>query len=158
MPAWFDANEPSWTGTTWGAGVDFCIAQGKELCPYEVICPEGGGSPPVGGTKSGDKWSPMSDGANRWVQVGVWNGDATNTCLGHHEIAGGVHGDPAWGLDSNRHGFMTWVSPHRQSNDARGKKRPHSSGSHHTAATLCSSPPGYGAVALLLCSARDAND
>ena len=39
----------------------------------------------------------------------MWAGSATNTCLGHHEIANGVHGDPAWGLDSNRHGFMTYI-------------------------------------------------
>ena len=27
------------------------------------------------------------------VQVGIWGGSASNTCLGHHEIAGGVHGE-----------------------------------------------------------------
>ena len=70
-----------------------------ELCPYEIYCPDGGGSPPLGGTKAGDKWSPMSDGTNRLVQVGTWGGNAVNTCLGHHEIAGGVHGDPACKLD-----------------------------------------------------------
>lgn len=56
-----------------GAGVDFCIAQSMELCPYSVYCPDGGGNPPIGGTKGGDKWSPMSDGVNRWVQVGCAN-------------------------------------------------------------------------------------
>ena len=73
--------------------------QAMELCPYQIYCPDGGGSPPLGGTKAGDKWSPMSDATNRWVQVGTWGGNAVNTCLGHHEIAGGVHGDPACKLD-----------------------------------------------------------
>lgn len=87
-PVWFDGNAPAWSGTTWGEGVDFCTGLTMELCPYSVICPDGGAMPPLGGTKGGDKWSPMSDATNRWVQVGVWGGDATNTCLGHHEIAG----------------------------------------------------------------------
>ena len=108
-PAWFDGSDPAWTGTTWGAGVDFCNAQNMELCPYEIYCPDGPANPPLGGTKPGDMWSPMSDGTNRWVQVGVWAGNAGNTCLGHHEIAGGVHGDPAWGMDGSRHGFMTYI-------------------------------------------------
>jgi hypothetical protein len=80
-----------------------------EMCPYKTYCPEGGGSPPIGGTKPGDMWSPMSDGPNRWVQVGMWSGQASNTCLGHHQIAGGVHGDPAWGQDGSRHGFMKYI-------------------------------------------------
>ena len=109
-PVWFDdSSDPPWDGTTWGASIDYCNGQGMELCPYEIYCPDGGASPPIGGTKNGDKWSPMSDAENKWVQVGVWAGSATNTCLGHHEIANGVHGDPAWGLDSNRHGFMTYI-------------------------------------------------
>eukprot|EP01050_Picozoa_sp_SAG11_P023717 SAG11_NODE_4846_length_1748_cov_1.875682_2_plen_169_part_00 len=65
-------------------------------------------SPPFPTT---DMWSPTSDRENMWVQVGVWSGesDPTTTCLGHHEIAGGVHGDPAWGTDEFRHSFMRWV-------------------------------------------------
>jgi hypothetical protein len=92
-PVWFDeSSEPSFVSTTWGKAADYCNARGKEMCPYDVYCPDGGGSPPLGGTKSGDRWAPMSDGANRWVQVGIWGGSASNTCLGHHQIAGGVHG------------------------------------------------------------------
>jgi hypothetical protein len=92
-PMWFDeSSEPSFVSTTWGKAVEYCTAKDRELCPYSVYCPAGGGSPPLGGTKSGDKWSPMADGANRWVQVGIWGGSASNTCLGHHQIAGGVHG------------------------------------------------------------------
>lgn len=71
-PTWFDdSSDPAWSGTTWGSGVDYCTDAGLELCSYASYCPEGGGSPVVGGTKSGDKWSPLADGANRWVQVGT---------------------------------------------------------------------------------------
>jgi hypothetical protein len=89
---WFDGTtSPAWalgTGPTWTDAVNFCVDMNKELCPYSVYCPNGGGSPPFGGTKPGDKWSPMSDAPNRLVQVGLWGGSAANTCLGHHEIAG----------------------------------------------------------------------
>ena len=63
-------------------------------CTDSVYCPDGGGQDPFGGTKDGDKWAPMADAPNRWVQVGTWGSDATNTCLGHHQVAGGQFGDP----------------------------------------------------------------
>ena len=63
-------------------------------CTDETYCPDGGGQEPIGGRKSGDKWSPISDSPNKWVQVGAWAGSNANTCLGHDEIANGVHGDP----------------------------------------------------------------
>ena len=114
QPTWFDDegsqyNAATWQGTTWGSGITFCDNQGMELCPYAIYCPDGGASSPVGGTKGGDMWAPVSDRSNQWVQVGVWGGDATTTCLGHHEIAGGIHGDPAWGQDGSRHGFMKHI-------------------------------------------------
>ena len=100
QPTWFDDegsqyNAATWQGTTWGSGVTFCDNQGMELCPYAIYCPDGGASSPIGGTKGGDMWAPVSDRANQWVQVGVWGSDAVTTCLGHHEIAGGIHGDPS---------------------------------------------------------------
>ena len=105
-PTWYDStgsqyNAGTWAGTTWDDGVEFCANQGNELdgdpwelCPYETYCPNGGGQEPIGGRKSGDKWSPISDSPNKWVQVGAWAGSNANTCLGHDEIANGVHGDP----------------------------------------------------------------
>ena len=104
-----DVSEPPWGGSSWGAATQFCDAQRMELCPVDVYCPNGVSQPPVGGTKSGDKWSPVSDAENRWVQVGIWSGDPSTTCQGHHEIAQGVHGDPAWGVDESRHGFMQYI-------------------------------------------------
>ena len=76
------------------------VSQGADdLCPLEVYCPDGAGSAPFGGRRQGgtgdDQWAPYgSDGANRWVQTGIWGGDPGNTCMGHHQIAGGVHGNP----------------------------------------------------------------
>eukprot|EP01050_Picozoa_sp_SAG11_P005439 SAG11_NODE_384_length_9897_cov_11.158502_7_plen_118_part_00 len=93
---WFDdVSVPAWGGSTWGAAVQFCDEAHYELCPVDAYCPGGAGSPPVGGTKQGDRWAPVSDAENRWVQVGIWSADPSTTCQGHHEIADGVHGNPA---------------------------------------------------------------
>jgi len=103
---------------TWGASVDWCVAQGAaDLCPYEVYCPDGGGAPPFRGRRVGgtgdDQWAPFSgDGTNRWVQTGIWGGDPANTCLGHHQIADGIHGDPGWGTDGQwvaDAGYLDWI-------------------------------------------------
>ena len=119
-PTWFDENADPNALATWGHAVDFCAAVGGELCTYATYCPQGGGNPPIGGVKRGDEWAPFADEPNRWVQVGApppvlpaltvadcplryrahqvgtWGGDTANTCLGHDEISGGAHGDPAW--------------------------------------------------------------
>ena len=79
---------------------------------------DGGGSAPFNGRRVGrtgdDQWAPFGgDGENRWVQTGIWGGDLGNTCLGHHEIAGGAHGNPGWGTDWNQGvadaGYLDWV-------------------------------------------------
>ena len=84
---------------SWGTAVDLCIKLGtKGLCPINAYCPSGAGSPPFKGTRAGDAWAPYGgDGTNRWVQVGTWSGDKSNTCLGHHQIRGGRYGNPGWG-------------------------------------------------------------
>ena len=103
---------------SWGAATDYCIAQGAEdLCPFEVYCPDGGAAAPFGGRQAGrngdDQWAPFGgDGSNRWVQTGIWNGDPGNTCLGHHQISGGAHGNPGWGTGNQGvadAGYMDWV-------------------------------------------------
>ena len=104
-----DTSDPAWGGSSWGAADQFCDAQRMELCPVDAYCPNGVGQAPVGGMKAGDKWSAVSDGENRWVQIGAWGGDPSTTCMGHHEIAEGVHGNPAWGLDETRYGFMQYI-------------------------------------------------
>ena len=105
------ANFPGTGFTSWGAAVDFCIAQGAEgLCPLDTICPDGAGAPPFGGRRSGgtgdDQWAPYGgDGQNKWVQTGqgcVSSADtncAGNTCMSHSSIASG---DPHWGTAGAR--------------------------------------------------------
>ena len=112
QPAWYSGTtNPAWAGASWQAAVDFCTSEGKELCRYEDYCPEGASSPPIGGTKTGDRWSPYLGGGteNKWVQVGVWSSDATTTCTGHHQINDGYYGDPVWGTDDNRYDFQEFV-------------------------------------------------
>jgi hypothetical protein len=104
LPAIFTGDwiKPTQPGAymSWGSAIDFCIAQGAEdVCPFAVYCPDGGGVAPFGGRRTGrtgnDQWAPISgQGPNVWVQTGIWGGDPGNTCLGHHQIAGGVHGNP----------------------------------------------------------------
>ena len=37
---------------------------------------------------------------NKWVQVGVFEADADNTCRHHNQLLGSVFDDPTWGVDS----------------------------------------------------------
>lgn len=106
---WFDLNTEPTPIATWGKGVDWCFLQGLELCKYDSYCPNGDGAPPTDGTKAGDEWAPIADQPNRWVQVGTWSGDVSHTCMTHDEVAGGIHGDPGWGVDPVSHGFMGWL-------------------------------------------------
>ena len=44
-----------------------------------------------------------------WVQTGIWGGDAGNTCLTHHELAGT---NPGWGSGDDSvaaAGYMDWI-------------------------------------------------
>lgn len=43
--------------SSWGAAVDYCVAQGATgLCPLDTYCPDGAGSQPFGGTRQGNQW------------------------------------------------------------------------------------------------------
>ena len=116
---WMETDAANGNGyPTWGAAVDWCVAQGAEdLCPFDVYCPDGVSDAPFGGRRVGrtgdDQWAPYSgDGTNRWVQTGIWGGNPSNTCMGHHQIAGGVHGNPGWGTDGQwvaDAGYLDWV-------------------------------------------------
>ena len=53
--------EASGAYNSWGAAVDFCIAQGgTDLCPFEVYCPDGISAAPFGGRRVG------SNGDDQW--------------------------------------------------------------------------------------------
>ena len=68
---------------SYAGALEFCAANGgDDICPYDVICPDGAGSPPYKGRRStskaagNDQWAPYSgDGDNKWVQTGIWSGD-----------------------------------------------------------------------------------
>jgi len=116
---WMDSER---SYNSWAGAVEFCVAQSSgaalaDLCPYDTYCPDGPGSPPYKGRRQGgtgdDQWAPYGgDGDNRWVQTGIWGGDPGNTCMGHHQIAGGVHGNPGWGTGNQGvadAGYLDWV-------------------------------------------------
>ena len=47
--------------------------------------------------QGGDSWSPVLDAFNEWIQIGgggLWAFGELHT-----EIAGGIHGNPSWGLE-----------------------------------------------------------
>jgi hypothetical protein len=86
---WYQIDEQM---TDHASGVAYCASQGASLCPRSRYCVQGVGAPPVGGRRSGDKWAPTSDGDNTWIQVGTWGGADSNTCMFHHDLAGGIYG------------------------------------------------------------------
>lgn len=104
--SWFEIGSAM---TDYASGKQHCSASGLMLCCYDDYCPQGQGNPPVGGTRQGDEWAPARDADNWWLQVGVWGGDPTNTCVLHHELQGGVYGLPGWGTSSDSAGHQGWV-------------------------------------------------
>ena len=81
-------------GQSWIDSQQVCTNQGKQLCTFDKICPNGEGSTPVdGGSSVGHDWSPMlrADGVtNDWVHI---SGSGHSNCKPH----GKYHGIPGWG-------------------------------------------------------------
>merc|ERR1711957_553476 len=81
-------------GQSWTDSQQVCTNQGKQLCTFDKICPNGEGSTPVdGGSSVGHDWSPMlrADGVtNDWVHI---SGSGHSNCKPH----GKYHGLPGWG-------------------------------------------------------------
>ena len=46
-----------------------CKADGKEICTSKEICKDG--KTPEGGPLPGDKWVPVKDSYNEWLQIGM---------------------------------------------------------------------------------------
>ena len=46
-----------------------CKADGKEICTSKEICKDG--KTPKGGPLPGDKWVPVKDSYNEWLQIGM---------------------------------------------------------------------------------------
>merc|ERR1711865_1004385 len=98
---WIISAEPTATaanGQSWTDSQQVCTNQGKQLCTFDNICPNGEGSTPVdGGSSVGHDWSPMlrADGVtNDWVHI---SGSGHTNCKPH----GKYHGLPDWGTQSS---------------------------------------------------------
>lgn len=80
-----------------------CLKAGFDrLGTYAEYCPDGPGKPPVGGLKSGDKWSPTFTGSNNWVNVGLPTGGAgraSDACRLFQSLHTG--NAPQWGLSAS---------------------------------------------------------
>mmetsp|Transcript_32610 Transcript_32610/g.68553 ORF Transcript_32610/g.68553 Transcript_32610/m.68553 type:complete len:774 (+) Transcript_32610:210-2531(+) len=94
-PTWYDRRS-GWEGITFTNAVDFCATHENRVpCPYEIYCNEakedGPGAPYRGNRPNGEQWSPISNGANQWVQVG-----GMFTCQRYTDL----HDDkkPDWGI------------------------------------------------------------
>lgn len=82
---------------TYDGSRQFCQERGMDLCPAAIMCPNGPGNAPDGGRRDGDRWVPVLDEDNMWLQVGSWyNDDPAQTCRSHEDVTGA--GKPAWGL------------------------------------------------------------
>ena len=76
----------------------FCTNNGMELCSRAQYCIGGkggrlfGSKADWGEMASGDKWAPVSDNTNSWVETGT--AAAHKQCWTHTEVG---HGRPGWG-------------------------------------------------------------
>lgn len=101
-PIWFERKH-GYQGTTHEEAELFCQSVGQfNLCPEEAYCPNGpGGSKQLYLQKesfAGEQWAPVSnyDGTdtNKWIMVGMQNGDAGTTCKEYGQLYGGK--SPPW--------------------------------------------------------------
>ena len=94
--------ENGWSGQTYLEAVQFCESLAVEddpegtyeICPYDAICPLGGGGVPMGGYEDdvgglSEAWVPISDNSNEWTNL-----SKENSCVQYT----GVYPDrPEWG-------------------------------------------------------------
>ena len=83
-------------GITFRDAINFCASKSSNNprvpCPYEVYCSDGPSGGPYNGEKqNGEQWSPVSNGANQWVQVGDMF-----TCKRYTDLHDGKK--PDWGI------------------------------------------------------------
>jgi hypothetical protein len=104
-PRWYNRSH-GWEGTTYAEAVTFCASQTseddsnapKQLCPYEVYCPTGAHSIPLGGYRGheadveegNNTRSPISDYTNGWVRVGSENSCVQYTVLDPEDDIGAL--------------------------------------------------------------------
>lgn len=102
-PIWYDRSS-GWTGQSYDEGFEFCSSKGPnhDICPFEVICPDGPLSMPYGGSKNelGGSWAPMNTPFNSWVQVGD-----NQVCVRYENMNTEDH--PSWGLTGMNNEVIT---------------------------------------------------
>jgi len=94
-------------GISWNASQQVCAADGKQLCTFDEICPNGEGSTPIDGSSDqAEAWSPMTraDGVvNDWVHIS--DSDKGSNCKPHDKY----NGLPAWGTEAtNAYNFKIY--------------------------------------------------
>jgi len=96
-PKWMDYDLNHYT---YRNAVYFCKKHGGDLCSRAQYCSgHRGGALLTGATHmaTGDKWAPVRDNYNSWIQTGAThtNGHGHKQCWTHSELG---HGRPSWGL------------------------------------------------------------
>ena len=91
---------------TYDRAVEFCQNNGMKLCSRAQYCKGGKGGVLLSGAGymgHGDKWAPVSDGDNTWIQTG--NGGRWSMlheqCWTHSELG---HGKASWGTTGLKYG------------------------------------------------------
>ncbi|KAL7550772.1 hypothetical protein ACHAWF_013996 [Thalassiosira exigua] len=92
-PRWFNRAN-GWMGQTYMDAFSFCSDfNGYLPCTYDALCPLGSGQAPLGGYRESGAWVPISDGPNRWVNVGIMP-DKSLECTEYSHIHASP---PEWG-------------------------------------------------------------
>jgi hypothetical protein len=91
--------DPEYTaisGKSYYEASEICKKGGKRICDAEEVC-NLRTDIPIRGQLKGDRWAPVGDRYNDWIQVGAWAGSKTGkSCMTH---TGCCHSVPAWGND-----------------------------------------------------------
>ncbi|EJK73548.1 hypothetical protein THAOC_04820, partial [Thalassiosira oceanica] len=89
---WFDRNG-GYEGRTYNAARAMCRSMGRDLCPFDAVCPKGLNTAPIGGFNDGPvrSWVPVLDSYNDWVSL-----SSERPC--HTWMSVNLE-EPSWGTD-----------------------------------------------------------
>ena len=90
----YDGSEPY----TYNRAVSFCEKNALQLCSREQYCEGGKGGTLLAGAGDmavGDKWAPVRDSDNTWIQTGDGGGHGHKRCWTHDEQG---YGKARWGI------------------------------------------------------------
>ena len=94
-----DINYRDINGLSYQASKKLCKNAGKRICELREYCPATTGGKvvqPIRGTQKGDRWAPIGDSFNQWIQLGTEYPD--RLCKTHSNCCGSK---PGWGLPQN---------------------------------------------------------